>query len=89
MGSFDEVTDDRERQDALPTWPGRCRTPLALDDGTGVVFRLNVTEKTGRFVLQVTPSREDDFRPTLASIDLRAANEANWPPAIIGPDGAL
>jgi uncharacterized protein len=89
MGIFEEVTDAGERQ-AVLGWLGGAmpNESRAGDDGTGIIFRLRLTEKTGRFVLHATAARDEAFRPVLAAIDLRAADAANWPRATIGPDGA-
>jgi hypothetical protein len=51
----------------------------ARDDGIGVVFRVRLIEKTGRFVTRSAPILGNDVRPSLAAIDLRGDDEANWP----------
>lgn len=50
-GVYEELTDPAERQAALRLLAGVWPTAVPpTDDAPGVVFRLRLTEKTGRFV---------------------------------------
>ena len=80
-GVYEELTDPAERRTALLRLRGVLPdVSLATEAAGGIVFRLRLTEKTGRFVRRLTPAIPFDLtRTALAEIDLRAGGFTNWP----------
>jgi nitroimidazol reductase NimA-like FMN-containing flavoprotein (pyridoxamine 5'-phosphate oxidase superfamily) len=80
-GTYEELTDPAERRTALRRLRGALPDATAATaERDGIVFRLRLTEKTGRFVRRLTPAVPFDLtRTALADVDLRAGDVANWP----------
>ena len=79
QGSFDELTDDSERREALALLRGAFPdTSRAL--GSGVIFRIRPANKTGRSVRRSEPFHHlGEVEHPLQGIDLREGDEANFP----------
>ena len=78
-GVFEELTEAAEQQAALARLAGAAPDASRATAG-GVVFRLRLTEKSGRAVRRTRPSQrfEDADRPVLG-LDLRTGDERNFP----------
>jgi nitroimidazol reductase NimA-like FMN-containing flavoprotein (pyridoxamine 5'-phosphate oxidase superfamily) len=78
-GVFEELVDEDERTAALACLQGAFPDDSReRDAGTGVVFRLRLTEKSGRFVTSSAPLFGNDV-PPLAARQRRADDEATVP----------
>jgi len=78
-GIFEEVTDERERREALArlggTYPDASRAA-----GGGVVFRLRLTSTSGRLVRRTRPfTAIADVDTALQGVGLRAGDDENFP----------
>jgi hypothetical protein len=81
-GVFEEITDPDARAVALRRLRGALPDASRVGEGidAGIVFRLRLVEKSGRFVTRAVPlPREDGVEPPLHGIDLRDGDERNWP----------
>ena len=79
---YEELTDPGERAAALRRLRGAL--PDAARDSAGgdpgIVFRLRLLEKAGRFVTRSAPLQVDEAPgPLLHGLDLRDGDERNWP----------
>lgn len=78
-GTFEELTDEVERREALRHLAGTF-PDVSRASGGGALFRLRLTGKTGRSVRRSSPARrEANTGNPLEGIDLRAGDEANFP----------
>jgi hypothetical protein len=69
-GIFAELVDEEERTAALARLQGALPDDSrARDGGMGVVFRLRLTEKSGRFVTRSAPLFGNDVPPTEMELD--------------------
>jgi nitroimidazol reductase NimA-like FMN-containing flavoprotein (pyridoxamine 5'-phosphate oxidase superfamily) len=79
-GTYEEVQDDAERQAALRLVAGTAPAVAPVEDVVpGIVFRIRLTGKSGRFVYRDVPHPTVDEQQPIHEIDLRAGDALNWP----------
>jgi uncharacterized protein len=79
-GVYEELHDEVERRTALRLMAGTTPTVAPAGDvPSGVVFRIRLTEKSGRFVLRETTHATFEEAVPLARIDIRSGDTLNWP----------
>jgi nitroimidazol reductase NimA-like FMN-containing flavoprotein (pyridoxamine 5'-phosphate oxidase superfamily) len=77
-GVYEELTDAAERQAVHRLLHGLA--PAALPAAVpGVLFRLRLSEKTGRYVRREAPTLPVDGASPLLGLDLRAGDTWNYP----------
>jgi uncharacterized protein len=78
-GVVEELTDENDRAAALAALAG-AYPDASRAAGSGVLFRIRPTEKTGRSVQRSERIHHvGDVAPPLQGIDLRVDDEANFP----------
>jgi nitroimidazol reductase NimA-like FMN-containing flavoprotein (pyridoxamine 5'-phosphate oxidase superfamily) len=79
-GVYEELHDEVERRTALRLMAGTAPTVAPAGDvPPGIVFRIRLTEKSGRFVLRETTHATVEEAVPLARIDIRSGDTLNWP----------
>jgi uncharacterized protein len=79
-GTYEELRDDAERQAALRLVARTAPAVAPIEDVVpGILFRIRLTEKSGRFVLREIYQPTFDEQQPMQEIDLRAGDAWNWP----------
>jgi nitroimidazol reductase NimA-like FMN-containing flavoprotein (pyridoxamine 5'-phosphate oxidase superfamily) len=79
-GLYEELREDAERQAAFRLVAGTAPAVAPVEDVVpGIVFRIRLTEKSGRFVRREVFHPAFDEEQPIHEIDLRAGDHLNWP----------
>ncbi|MFL5762175.1 MAG: pyridoxamine 5'-phosphate oxidase family protein [Thermomicrobiales bacterium] len=79
-GIYEELHEEAERRTALRLMAGSAPSVAPTNDvPSGVVFRIRLAEKSGRFVHQALTHTTLGGEFPLLGVDLRAGDTLNWP----------